>query len=337
MELYVFDKQMNPLTIINNFDSLRWLTDFNGLDEFELNAYSDEINEKFLINGNVLWKNDSDNAMVIESVSINGNNIVCRGKGIKRFLCDRIIKKQLNVTNVEQAIRKAIQDNAIDNRKVEFLKLGELKGYADRIDSQFTYAQLDEFLSSFSNFGYSVNYDFVRKELVFNLFKGDDKSETIFFSEEFDNISNVVINDNSTEYKNYAIVGGQGEGEERVIVEVDNRKSIDEEIRELWVDAKDISKEYELGEETLTYTEEEYKNVLNNRGLKKLNEKKHIKSFSATVVSNSSYRYKDDYIIGDVVTCFSRKYGVKLKARINAVQEVYDSSGYNIHINIINI
>ena len=105
----------------------------------------------------------------------------------------------------------------------------------------------------------------------------------------------------------------------------------------MWVDAKDISKEYELGEETLTYTEEEYKNVLKNRGLKKLNEKKHIKSFSATVVSNSSYRYKDDYIIGDVVTCFSRKYGVKLKARINAVQEVYDSSGYNIHINIINI
>ena len=337
MELYVFDKQMNPLTIINNFDSLRWLTDFNGLDEFELNAYSDEINEKFLINGNVLWKNDSDNAMVIESVSINGNNIVCRGKGIKRFLCDRIIKKQLNVTNVEQAIRKAIQDNAIDNRKVEFLKLGELKGYSDRIDSQFTYAQLDEFLSTFSNFGYSVNYDFVRKELVFNLFKGDDKSETIFFSEEFDNISNVVINDNSTEYKNYAIVGGQGEGEERVIVEVDNRKSIDEEIRELWVDAKDISKEYELGEESLTYTEEEYKSVLKSRGLKKLNEKKHIKRFSATVVSNSSYRYKDDYIIGDVVTCFSRKYGVKLKARINAVQEVYDSSGYNIHINIINI
>lgn len=331
MELYAFDKQINALGIIENYASLRWLTEYNGLGEFQLIAAATDENINLLKQENLLWKNDGETAGIIEMVEIKNTTIEARGKLTNKYFTERIARNQLNINNIEIGIRKAITDNAItpSDRKIYGLELGSINNFTDSQISQFTYDELFTIINSFKQFGFYLELDIINKKHIFKLYKGQDLSNTIVFSEEFDNIVETIINQDNSNYKNYAIVGGRGEGIARKIVNVDLRNGKD--LKELWVDAKDIEdKKYnEDGTETI-YTDEEMIQLLTQRGLEKLGEQIELNSFNSVIVANGNYIYKQDYNIGDIVTCKSSKFNIKLKVRITAMQEVYDESGYQI-------
>lgn len=104
-------------------------------------------------------------------------------------------------------------------------------------------------------------------------------------------------------YKNFAYVAGEGEGSARVIVEVDLRSSADEERREVYVDARDLQSTYQddAGDEH-TYTADQYRALLRQRGLEKLAEYQKIETVNGDVDPNANLTYGVDFDLGDLCT-----------------------------------
>ena len=79
-------------------------------------------------------------------------------------------------------------------------------------------------------------------------------------------------------------------------------------------------------------TDLEYQNKLTERGNEKLAENKDIQTFNSKINLNSNLIYKEDFDLGDIVTCTSKKWGVTIDSRITEVEEVYESTGKQVNI-----
>ena len=130
------------------------------------------------------------------------------------------------------------------------------------------------------------------------------EKENLVFSEKFGNLIVNSISISSENYKNYAIVFGEGEGENRIKVYVDATNG--EDRRDLIVDAKDIQKEE-------NETNESYNSRLFARGIERLLENKQTFSCAFTPYSND---FGTKYDLGDILNLYLTDYGIKLQARV---------------------
>lgn len=80
---------------------------------------------------------------------------------------------------------------------------------------------------------------------------------------------------------------------------------------------------------TVTLCDVLYSLYLLNRGSEKLAEYGSKISFEGSVEPNTTFEYKKDYFIGDLVNV-ENEYGISLKARISEVIEIQDDNGYSI-------
>ena len=143
-------------------------------------------------------------------------------------------------------------------------------------------------------------------------------SAPVIFSYSFENISIHASRGGSDGYCNYAIVGGEGEGANRVIVEVDQTNG--EDRRELWVDAKDLQK----GD----LSDADYRAQLIQRGTEKLAEAARVENFSAAAVDTANFAYLTDWDLGDIVSF--EKWGLRLDQRITEVEEVDEGGVFTV-------
>lgn len=160
----------------------------------------------------------------------------------------------------------------------------------------------------------------------------EDRSETVIFSKEYGNLLRSVYKKDVSDFYNVAIVYGQGEGSERDLKEVfigsaqfdEEKQPIEDERRELFVDARDISmnSESEGMAQDVIYEED-----LIRRGWEKLSEKSVQESFSGEIDPETQFKYKEDYFLGDIVTV-ENEFGITSKVRIVSVTECEDSTGY---------
>lgn len=345
MELYIFDKELNLIDIIDNFTSLIWTRRYYKSGEFELHLPLTIENVKSLINGNIIYKKDDQEAGYIESRQIEvdeeGKEVLkINGKFITGYINRRINWGQLLFNGKsESLIRKLINDNCINPsnsaRKIPLLELGELKNYTETIDYQNSYGSLEEELESIAltnEFGYRINFNHIDKKLIFEVYKGVNRSVNqsliapCIFSRDFENILNQTFIESDNSYKNTALVGGEGEGSERVLVSINNTNS-GLNRREIFVDARDLQKEVD-GE---VLTDEEYRNTLTQRGNEKLAEHTEVKTFESKVNTRGNNVYKVDYDIGDIVTVVDKKWGIKLDTRITEIEEVYEEGKVEIN------
>lgn len=72
-----------------------------------------------------------------------------------------------------------------------------------------------------------------------------------------------------------------------------------------------------------------YKIYLITRGYEKLAEYGLTRSFEGSIEADTTFRYKKDYSLGDIVTT-RNEYGISLKARITEVIETFDDNGKSI-------
>jgi len=72
-----------------------------------------------------------------------------------------------------------------------------------------------------------------------------------------------------------------------------------------------------------------YAVYLLNRGYEKLAEYGEVTSFEGIVEPDSTFKYKEDYFLGDKVTV-RNGYGIELKARITEIMEVFTEVGYSV-------
>ena len=98
---------------------------------------------------------------------------------------------------------------------------------------------------------------------------------------------------------------------------------------ELYVDARDLQSTYKdaSGNEQ-TYTEEEYNNMLKERGLSKLAETRKDSSKFEFKIDGADKRavLQRDFDLGDVIPCLSFKFNLFTFARISGLKFVEESN-----------
>lgn len=208
---------------------------------------------------------------------------------------------------------------AVANRNIPYLRVKESKRRGDVVYFQTRYDNLDEAITTLceaSGLGVSISLIPEEQELLFEVLEGVDRSANqtkrppMIFNVDYDNVSNREFISDITEYKNTAIVAGQGEGVNRRIRYVGNENSGMNRY-ELFVDARDIEDD----------------TALPDRGKSKLAECACSDTYSSEV---DAAQYKTKWDLGDIVVTIDREYAVNINERIVEITEMFDENGYAI-------
>ena len=129
------------------------------------------------------------------------------------------------------------------------------------------------------------------------------------------------------DYKNFAVVAGQGEGVERRIISIGDAVGADR--YEMFVDARDVSEEDDEGNPRPV---EKVLADLNKRGNEKLSEHAQEIYLGGQILTTSRLIYGKDFNVGDVVTVRDKGWGVTMDTRITAVKEIYEYGKRKIEV-----
>lgn len=340
MDLWILDNELNQVGVLDDYTSLIWSKRYSALGDCEIYISANPRTIDLLQKGYFITRVDDDMICRIETVEIDtdtdqGDFLIVTGYDCRKILNQRIVWTQTNFTGtVENFIRKIVTENVISPetsvRRISNLKLGQTKGFTESIEIQSTYDYLfDKIQELCQTYGYGSKITFDGTDFYFDLYVGVDRSldqdenEVVVFSPEFENLISTRYSSDSSNLKTAALVAGEGEGTERVRQEIAGGSGIDR--FELFVDAKDIS----TTTDDVTLTEEEYRELLKQRGNEKLAEHVTVVSFDGAVEPNYSYKYGEDYFLGDIVT-IKNKYGISANARVIEVIESDDDGGYSL-------
>ncbi len=160
-------------------------------------------------------------------------------------------------------------------------------------------------LAKSNRYSIKVQYDNIAKRAYATLNPATD-SRTLkrTITEGFGNIISATHSYSVSDYRNYAVVKGQGEGSERKSVIVDEVPS-GQEVRKLFVDARDLSQDYYEDGVQQFLSDEEYSEVLRARGEVQLAKYPIVDSFDIEIYDdgNDTYElgeFRSIHLLGEV-------------------------------------
>jgi hypothetical protein len=225
------------------------------------------------------------------------------------------------------------------NRKIPFLECAQDEEFGRLISFQKTGDEVYDSLLTLATeaeLGFSILFRPREKKLIFKVNQGVDRtavsystdgSPFVIFSTELDDILSSQYYTNSQDIKSTAYVAGEGEGTERKYIVSGDNASPGFLRRELYIDARDLQSEVANEDGSMTkISDEDYRDMLNDRGKEKLASYTATESFEAKmrVVGDVQYRYGVDYFKGDKVIVQDVELGVQAVVTIAEVSENYD-------------
>lgn len=422
-DIYVLNGDLDIIGIIDSCNSIIWANRYDKVGDCEIYLKVSTQNIKLLKKGHFIARNDDDMVCRIKKIDIDtdiekGSYLVVTGYDIKDVLSQRIIWNQVNVNgNVEEAIYKIVDENLINAKIAErnivsssgrkCFKLDNKQNFKEVMSEQITYKNIEEKVQEICHkYGWGYKVKIKGNDFYFSLCKGDDRSNIVIFSPDFENLLSSKYTNDVVNLANVALIGGEGEGASRQRNISGNGEGINR--YEIFVDAKDISrivtweelvkmypkkenkgqgyiaKENDVPVYKMSYMDisiidnkqlEELKSkypngievvedenryyqiqniiiaelpnmqpenndnvILSNviyslylltRGYEKLAEYGEIKTFEGKIEPLTTFKYKEDYFLGDIVTV-RNEYGIEEKVRITEIIEVKDNNGYSV-------
>lgn len=335
MDLYILDSSFTPIAVIDNFASLIWTKRYYSPGDFELYVPADKNLLSYLQMGNFIKREDDDTVMIVESIRIktdveNGDFFTITGRSLESIIGRRIFRQQSRFSGtIAEIVQAAITDNFINSvirdRNVNNFIIGTMYDTPETTELQVTGDNLATWLEALCR-AYSYGWKVIinnNNKIEFQLYAGNNTE--VIFSDEFDNLLTTEYLINRENYKNHAYIFGEGEGSERkvttAVINGDDFQGLDR--YELYVDARDVSSNngqiYHI----------DYTKMLVQRGYEKLKEHSITQAFSGEIEPNTTYKYKVDYNLGDIVTV-QTSYGISTHPRIVEIIENWDETGYKI-------
>lgn len=325
MEIHVYNRELKRKGTIENQTSLQWHRKYNDCGTFELHCPVTKENLRLLQPGNIIAIGDKKEAAVIrgdqsEEESSVANEIIRKGYFLPVYFGDRLTGPLFNFSGTAEDAMRYMIKRAAD---IEHMQIAEGIGDTTKITFQSTYKNLLTQISKIAKFaelGFRVVPNFKEKTMTFETYKGINRTQNqkenakVIFSERYKNLNQVKHNYSDETLKTKIIVGGAGEGINRIFVEVGGGTGFD--LREDFLDAADINKE--------EFTDAQYTEALKMRGLEYLTEHTAIENFEAEVEPDMNFIYGRDYNLGDVVTIKKDKWNTAQNLRITEVCEVYE-------------
>ena len=346
IDIYVYKLDDNgmfdSLGEINKYTSLIWPDKFNGYASFELNTPVTIENRNLIKKGNILWCG-GDNACIIEIIQSDTNEngqktYKVKGRTLEMFLTTRIIWGTYSCVNkhsstaMYEIVNKQCVNPSDSNRKIPFLECAKDEQLGKIISFQKTGGEVYDALESIATeaeLGFDVLFRPREKKMIFKVTEGVDRTilpNLVIFSTDLEDILNSQYYTNDEDIKTLAYVAGEGEGAERKRIVTGNvTKGLSR--RELYVDARDLQSEISNEDGTTTkINDNDYLEMLNDRGNEKLAEHITTESFEAKmrVVGKVQYKYGVDYNKGDKVIVQDVELGIQVIGKVTEVSENYD-------------
>lgn len=348
--LYILNQSFNIIGVIDDYTSIIWRPAYYDIGDFEvyLSASSKaiellQLNRYLVRSSDVIVDSDGNTTyrkvMIIKNLELttsveNGNFLTVTGKELKYLLHQRIVWSQTNLNGTaENAIRTLITQNAINptdtKRKIPNLVLGATAGLTDNIEKQVTGDYLDQsIIDVCKNYNYGWEIFIFNSQMVVIVYSGIDRSRNqtvrplVVFSDSYDNIINSSYQLATEAYANCTLIGGEGEGTERVYTTVgDSNSGLNR--YETFTDARDLSQNKDTEDEI---TLSKYLTLLQERGAENLASLAYTEGFSGEVISNLVFKYGEDFDLGDIVTVIN-EYGISKDTRVLSAIESEDSTG----------
>lgn len=351
MNIYVLDENYLRLEpVVDTYKSFIWTERYAEAGEFELVLPADNKWVVLLQPDRYLQIVESSYLMIIESVEIDtsledGSILTVKGRSLESLLDRRIIWKQTDCDgDLQNQIKKLLNENAISPsdsaRQIPGLIFEETddKTITDlTIDSQFTGDVLYDVICDQCkkhHIGWYIKKN-SSNQLVFKLYNGVDRSynqtsrSVIAFSPAYSNLINTKFTQSNAKLKNVALVGGEGEGNERKFVTVGDASGMTR--RELFVNDSGTSSETtDSSGNKVTLSADEYNNKLKEKGQEELGKNVTSTQFDGEVQSQIQWTFRKDYFVGDLVA-IENEYGVQGTTRITECAVSDDNSnGYQL-------
>lgn len=339
MEFNIFNKNLEWIGVMDYFKSAIWTPRYYNVGDFELYVGAAQPTLELLQMDYYVTREDDDMTCIIERPNIvtdsdGGKFLIVTGHSLQSLLARRIVWTQTNLNGtVENCIRRLINENIINPadpaRRIDNFILGPAQGYTEKMEMQVTGNNLLDVvidLCKTYGYGFKVTLD-EQKHFVFQLYQGVNRSysqsnnQWVIFSPDFDNLISVDYSADKANYKNVALVAGEGEGTDRKTVTVGAASGL--ERYEAYVDARDLSTNN--GEITLDI----YNNQLAERGTENLATTGIQESFSGEIEPTVNYMYKKDYFLGDIIQ-IENEFGISATPRITEIMECEDENGYTL-------
>ena len=354
--------------IIDVARSIIWRSVYFGVGDFEIYAQATPQITSLLKVGRYVTRPDNAEIGIIESINVatneqDGTMITASGRFAKSMLGRRIIYNLMGSSNaatilrgnVETEVRKVIKNNAIScafdsKRNMPLLMLGDVANIPFTIvdadgnaaEKQVTYENLLVYTDGvLEEYGLAATCKLSGGKIQYVIYRGIDRSADntsgnipIVFSKEFDNLTASEYLYNTTTEINVALIGGEGEGVERIYSLIAGSEA-GLQRREIFIDASSITKKYKdaSGVEK-TYTDAEYKATLDAKGKQDIAPLTATESLNGTIdATNGNYIYGRDFTLGDIVTVQDNNLGIYSNVRIREATEVQDENGYTVELN----
>jgi len=337
INLMFFNKN-NEFVNIADFETLTWTRNFYTTGTFSATLPMTEKNVSLCELGNRIYIKDNNPdseigiiTTIIKTLGTNGQETLQIGGSFSDvLLAQRICWETVSESNATvslfiisllwgNAIGTSNSDRDIPNFNTELTS----NTIFEWLTKQTTYGNLlttiQDLLTSYEYSGYN-RFDLNDKMLYFNAKKGIDRTASqdvnakALFSRSFYNVVTQTATESSKDYANCALIGGEGEGDNRILTTVGDATGLDR--YEIFVDAKDLTKTVD----EVTMTDAEYLEALQRRGNEKLAERKKVQSLEGT------YRMDDlsDADLGDYVTVFDKDWNLQLDTQITTIARTYN-------------
>lgn len=344
MEAFVLDQTYETLDIIDAFESFIWTDRFLGYGDFEIYMPAGKGFPAAVSQDNYLSQRNSDRYMIIEQLETGtdaetGTHLIISGRSLESLLERRIIWGQKILTGnfqngIQTLLNESIISPTISARRIPnftFRASTDPAITSLTIDAQFIGDNLYDavfVLCEDKNIGFRVLPN-GSGGFVFELYSGVNRSygqdtrPYVIFSPKFENLIASNYLESKKALKNSALVGGEGEGSDKVLVEVSgNGGGTGLNRREVFVEATGVSSRTDDGD----LPEAEYKAQLAAKGQEALAETRNVKSFEGEIDATRQFIYGVDFTIGDIVQVVN-EFGMEAQSRVSELIQTHNTEG----------
>lgn len=345
--LYVYSGA-ERIGVLQNEKSIQWIENYRNSGEAKIVCVATAENVALLALGNRIYNPDTRTIADIVATDVvewSGEaELTVRAQTSAAELNRRVIMATEVISNVEAGMRRIYTNNRRDLPIV----LGTEKGFTETISKEITWDTVLEayqVLSEASGLGFRVKFDPATGTEALEVYKGTDRTSgehyNGYFSTELGNMLNFSLGKNENSHCNVAIVAGEGEGKDRVVVIVSLGNHQGRNRRELYVNASSTRKEYQIltptgqvdehGNPTYTsttgtYTDAQYATMLRQVGISEL-----LKNITTITVSSevtqNPLEFGKDYFLGDILPLKSVLYNMNISARVLSATFIREETG----------
>lgn len=321
MQLLALDSGFQPVRYLNYFN-LQWTREYYEIGQFSVQLAAADYQPQMAY----LYTPDRPETGVIQKVelteTVKGRFVQLSGYFLEAILNDKVVYPTYYASGTIPAAVAAMLRQYQDD--IPLLTVADAPALqADAANWQETGGQLASVAyTKLQTVQCSLRcrYDFQANTITAEIWQGIDRTQAqsenpfVTFSDGFGNLAQADASVDRSNYKNYAIVAGQDQNEQRKVAVADLSGGGYRRI--LYVDAR--SERWDPQEQT----EEEYLAGLTQLGLDKLLDYQIVNNVELQA-GNGGFQYLRDFDLGDKVDAIVSDVGLAVQARIVTIREVF--------------